>query len=151
MATERPATQVKRILVVEDEPMIRMLLEDMLGELGYTIAAEAARIEEALVATKNADFDLAILDADLNGQPASPVADALVTRGTAVRLCHGLWQRARALSGPADADEAVSDRWAQAIATERARIAVVSIFFYVGDTWEGEGAQGGCISAPLAF
>jgi CheY-like chemotaxis protein len=41
MATERPATQAKRILVVEDEPMIRMLLEDMLGELGYTIAAEA--------------------------------------------------------------------------------------------------------------
>src|SRR6266699_2085246 len=82
MATERPATQAKRILVVEDEPMIRMLLEDMLGELGYTIAAEAARIEEALEATKNADFDLAILDANLNGQPASPVADALVTRGT---------------------------------------------------------------------
>jgi len=82
MATERPATQPKRILVVEDEPMIRMLLEDMLGELGYTVAAEAARIEEALEATKNADFDLAILDANLNGQPASPVADALVTRGT---------------------------------------------------------------------
>jgi CheY-like chemotaxis protein len=64
MATELPATQTKRILVVEDEPMIRMLLEDMLGELGYTIAAEAARIEEALEATKNADFDLAILDAE---------------------------------------------------------------------------------------
>jgi CheY-like chemotaxis protein len=39
MATETPTTQAKRILVVEDEPMIRMLLEDMLGELGYTIAA----------------------------------------------------------------------------------------------------------------
>ena len=82
MATERPTTQAKRVLVVEDEPMIRMLLEDMLGELGYTVAAEVARIEEALEATNNADFDLAILDADLNGQPASPVADALVTRGT---------------------------------------------------------------------
>ena len=81
MATEaQPATQTKRILIVEDEVMIRMLLEDMLGELGYTVAAEAARIEEALEATKNADFDLAILDADLNGQPASPVADALVAR-----------------------------------------------------------------------
>ena len=74
MATERPA-KAKRILVVEDEPMIRMLLEDMLGELGYTVAAEAAGIEEALEATKNADFDLAILDADLNGQPALPVAE----------------------------------------------------------------------------
>ena len=81
MATERPA-KAKRILVVEDEPLIRMLLEDMLGELGYTVAAEAAGIEEALEATKNADFDLAILDADLKGQPALPVADVLVTRGT---------------------------------------------------------------------
>ena len=82
MATETPTTQAKRILVVEDEPMIRMLLEDMLGELGYTVAAEAAHIDEALEATKNADFDLAILDADLNGEPASPVADALVPLGT---------------------------------------------------------------------
>jgi CheY-like chemotaxis protein len=82
MATETPATQAKRILVVEDEVMIRMLLEDMLGELGYTVVAEAARIDEALEATKNAEFDLAILDANLNGQPVSPVADALVARGT---------------------------------------------------------------------
>src|SRR5258708_13874639 len=83
MATEaQSATQAKRILVVEDEVMIRMLLEDMLGELGYTVAAEAARIDEALEATKNADFDLAILDANLNGQPVSPVADALVAPGT---------------------------------------------------------------------
>jgi CheY-like chemotaxis protein len=78
----QPGTQAKRILVVEDELMIRMLLEDMLGELGYTVAAEAARMDEALEATKNADFDLAILDANLNGQPVSPVADALVARGT---------------------------------------------------------------------
>jgi CheY-like chemotaxis protein len=82
MATEaQPATQAKRILVVEDEVMIRMLLEDMLGELGYIVAAEAARIDEALEATKNADFDLAILDGNLNGEPVSPVADALVARG----------------------------------------------------------------------
>jgi CheY-like chemotaxis protein len=72
---------VKRVLVVEDEPLIRILLEDMLGELGYTVAAEAARIEEALEATKNADL-LRILDVNLDGEPASPVADALVARGT---------------------------------------------------------------------
>jgi CheY-like chemotaxis protein len=78
---EQPAAQGKRILVVEDELMIRMLLEDMLGELGYTIAAEAARIDEALQAAKTADFDLAILDVNLKGEPISPVADALVARG----------------------------------------------------------------------
>jgi DNA-binding NarL/FixJ family response regulator len=64
MATQaQPRTRAKRILVVEDELMIRLLLEDMLSELGYTVAAEAARMDEALEATKNADFDLAILDA----------------------------------------------------------------------------------------
>jgi hypothetical protein len=40
----------------------------LLGELGYTVATEAAGIEEALEATKHADFDLGILNADLNGQ-----------------------------------------------------------------------------------
>jgi CheY-like chemotaxis protein len=81
-AQAQPRTQAKRILVVEDELMIRLLLEDMLSELGYIVAAEAARMDEALEATKNADFDLAILDANLNGEPISPVADVLIGRGT---------------------------------------------------------------------
>jgi CheY-like chemotaxis protein len=81
-AQTQPRRQARRILIVEDELMIRLLLEDMLSELGYIVAAEAARMDEALEAMKNADFDLAILDANLNGQPVSPVADALVARGT---------------------------------------------------------------------
>jgi CheY-like chemotaxis protein len=109
MATERPAMQAKRILVVEDELIIRMLLEDMLGELGYAVAAEA-RIDEALEATKNADFDLAILDANLNGQAAGCRCPRR-PRHT-VPLCHGLWRAARALLRPADAEEAVPDGWA---------------------------------------
>jgi CheY-like chemotaxis protein len=72
----------KRILVVEDELMIRMLLEDMLAELGCTIAAQATRIHDALEAVRNADFDLAILDVNLGGEAISPVADALAARGT---------------------------------------------------------------------
>ena len=87
------ATPAKRILVVEDELMIRMLLEEMLGELGYTVAAEAARIEEALDAAKNADFDIAILDVNLNGQPISPVADALVARGMPFVFATGYGER----------------------------------------------------------
>lgn len=86
-------TPAMRILVVEDELMIRMLLEDMLGELGHTVAAEAARIEEALDAAKNADFDIAILDVNLNGQPISPVADALVARGMPFVFATGYGER----------------------------------------------------------
>ena len=83
----------KRVLVVEDELMIRMLLEDMLSELGYTVAAEAARVDEALEATKHADFDLAILDVNLDGQPISPVVDALVARGTPFVFATGYGER----------------------------------------------------------
>ncbi len=83
----------KRILLVEDELMIRMLLEDMLGELGYTIAAEAGRVEEALQAAKTADFDLAILDVNLNGEPIGPVAEALVARGLPFVFATGYGER----------------------------------------------------------
>jgi len=75
------ASASKRVLVVEDELMIRMLLEDMLGELGYTVAAQAARIDEALDAAKNVAFDVAILDVNLNGETIVPVAEALDARG----------------------------------------------------------------------
>ena len=78
MATE--AQPVAKLLVVEDDVMIGMLLADMLCELGYTVAAEAASIDEALEAARKTDFDLAILDADLQGRSVSPVADALVAR-----------------------------------------------------------------------
>ena len=80
MATEaQPAKQAK-LLVVEDDVLIRMLLADMLGEIGYTVAAEAGTVEEALEATRKTNFDLAILDANLEGRSVSPVADALVAR-----------------------------------------------------------------------
>ena len=82
-----------RILIVEDELMIRMLLEDMLSELGHSIAGEAARLEEALEAAKTVDFDLAILDVNLNGEPISPVADALAARGTPFVFATGYGER----------------------------------------------------------
>jgi CheY-like chemotaxis protein len=87
------AMAAKRVLVVEDELMIRMLLEDMLDELGYTVAAEAAHLDEALEATRSADFDLAILDVNLDGQPISPVVDALVARGTPFVFATGYGER----------------------------------------------------------
>jgi CheY-like chemotaxis protein len=76
------ANGAKRVLVVEDELMIRMLLEDMLSELGFTVAAEASRIEEALKAARTAEIDVAVLDVNLNGQTTGPVAEALAARGT---------------------------------------------------------------------
>jgi DNA-binding NtrC family response regulator len=79
VATEAQPARAK-LLVVEDDEMIRMLLADMLCEIGYTVAAEAASVDEAMEATSKTEFDLAILDADLKGRSVSPVADALVAR-----------------------------------------------------------------------
>ena len=54
MATEaQPAKQAK-LLVVEDDVFVRMLLADMLSEIGYTVAAEAANIDEALAGPQRA-------------------------------------------------------------------------------------------------
>jgi CheY-like chemotaxis protein len=80
VATETQRAKQAKLLVVEDDAMIGMLLADMLDELGYTVAAEAASIDEALEAARKNDFDLAILDADLKGRSISPVADVLVAR-----------------------------------------------------------------------
>jgi CheY-like chemotaxis protein len=83
----------KRILVVEDELMIRMLLQDMLTDLGHTLAGEAGRIDEALVLAKQSEFDVAILDVNLNGQPISPVVEILVARGLPFVFATGYGQR----------------------------------------------------------
>ncbi|HWL03841.1 MAG TPA: response regulator [Xanthobacteraceae bacterium] len=77
----RPAASPRRVLLVEDEMMIRLLLEDMLEDLGYSIAATAGHVEEGTKLAREAEFDFAILDMNLNGRSVLPVADALAERG----------------------------------------------------------------------
>jgi CheY-like chemotaxis protein len=81
MNSEPNAAAGRRVLVVEDELMIRMLLDGMLEDIGYTMTAEAGAIDEALTLAKQADFDAAILDVNLNGQPITPVVEVLIERG----------------------------------------------------------------------
>ena len=61
--------------------MIRMLLDGMLSDLGYTMTAEAGALDEAMALARKADFDAAILDVNLAGKPITPVAEILVQRG----------------------------------------------------------------------
>ena len=63
------------VFLVEDEVMIRMMVADMLEELGYTVAAEAGEIGEAMRLAESTYFDVAILDVNVNGKVISPVAD----------------------------------------------------------------------------
>jgi CheY-like chemotaxis protein len=68
------------VFLVEDEVMIRMMVADMLEELGYTVAAEAGEIGEAMRLAQSTYFDLAILDVNVNGKVISPVADLIKAR-----------------------------------------------------------------------
>lgn len=70
-----------RVLVVEDESLVAMLLEDCLAELGYEVIATAGSVEAGLAAVQRGDLDLAVLDVNLDGTPSFPVADALEARG----------------------------------------------------------------------
>jgi CheY-like chemotaxis protein len=70
-----------RVLVVEDEYLIRMLLEDMLTDLGYAVAAAVGSIAEAREHATSAEFSVAVLDVNLDGQEIYPVADILAGRG----------------------------------------------------------------------
>ncbi len=79
MTTTRPPRG--SVFLVEDEVMIRMMVADMLSELGYTVAAEAGEIGEAIRLAQSTYFDFAILDVNVNGKVISPVADLLKARG----------------------------------------------------------------------
>jgi CheY-like chemotaxis protein len=70
-----------RVLVVEDEYLIRMLLEDMLDDLGYRVAAAVGTIAEAREAAATGDFHAAILDVNVDGEQIFPVAEILAKRG----------------------------------------------------------------------
>jgi CheY-like chemotaxis protein len=93
MASAVSSIAGKRVLIVEDELMIRMLLQDMLADLGCKVAGEAGRIDEALTLAKQIEFDVAILDVNLNGQPISPVVDILIERGLPFVFATGYGQR----------------------------------------------------------
>jgi CheY-like chemotaxis protein len=80
--SENRGAASRRVLIVEDDVMIRMLMEDMLSDLGFAVAAEASKVHEALAAVNDMAIDIAILDVNLSGETTGPVAEALAARGT---------------------------------------------------------------------
>ena len=82
-----------RLLVVEDEYLIRMLLEDMLAELGYEVAAAVGTLAEASDVAAKGEIDAAILDVNIDGQEIFPVADILRGRGLPFVFVTGYGER----------------------------------------------------------
>jgi CheY-like chemotaxis protein len=79
--TDTAQLQGLRVLVVEDEMMVSMLIEDMLSDLGCVVVGPAARLDEAIDLVGQGGIDCAVLDVNLGGQPIFPLADLLREKG----------------------------------------------------------------------
>ena len=71
-----------RVLIVEDEVLISMLLEEILGELGCEVVGTPSTVAAALDIIDRTALDAATLDLNLAGEDSDPVAVALAARGT---------------------------------------------------------------------
>jgi CheY-like chemotaxis protein len=70
-----------RVLVVEDEYLVRLMLAELLAELGYDVVALAGNVKEGEEHAEQAKIDVALLDVNLGGEKVFPVADVLESRG----------------------------------------------------------------------
>jgi DNA-binding response OmpR family regulator len=71
----------RRILVVEDETLIALDLESLLTSNGCVVIGPVNTVDAALTAVDHAPLDAALLDLNLGGRPATPVAESLNARG----------------------------------------------------------------------
>jgi len=78
-----------RVLVVEDEALIAMLVEDMIHDSGGEMVGPAAKLTDAVDLARNAQADVALLDLNLGGALAYPVADVLRQRGVPIVFTSG--------------------------------------------------------------
>ncbi len=78
-----------RVLVVEDEMMVAMLMEDMLADLGCVVVGPIYRLDEALDGVGDLELDCAVLDVNLAGQSVFPLADLLRERGAPFAFATG--------------------------------------------------------------
>ena len=70
-----------RILLVEDEALVGMMMSDMLTDLGFQVIGPYGRVGDALAAAGREDFHAAVLDVNLGGGLVYPVADLIAARG----------------------------------------------------------------------
>ncbi len=79
----------KVILVVEDEPMIAMMLDDLLTDLGCSVVGPAYNLAEAQSLVGTNTCDAAIVDLNLNGTMSHPLIEALMGTGVPVIVATG--------------------------------------------------------------
>jgi CheY-like chemotaxis protein len=82
-------TEARTVLIVEDEPLISMMLEDFLDTLGHRVAASCDSLSDAILRVEQGGFDIAIIDVNLKGELIWPVADRLQDRNIPYVLATG--------------------------------------------------------------
>jgi CheY-like chemotaxis protein len=78
-----------RVLVIEDEALVAMLIEDMIHDSGDEMVGAASTLTDALALARDAQADVALLDINLGGALAYPVADVLRERGMPIVFTSG--------------------------------------------------------------
>lgn len=73
--------EAPRVLIVEDEPLISMLVQEWIEELSCTVIGPAASVSGALELIAGATLDGAVLDVSLGKEKSFPIADELGKRG----------------------------------------------------------------------
>ena len=82
-----------RVLIVEDEAMIAMLVEDMVLDFGSEVVGPVANVNDAINLARSAELDAAILDINVSGSVIFPVADILTERGIPLIFATGYGSR----------------------------------------------------------
>jgi CheY-like chemotaxis protein len=81
MKPDRKPGEPVRLLLVEDEALIALMLEDMVESMGFAVTALAPRVALGVALAESGQFDAAILDVNVAGENVEPVAERLAARG----------------------------------------------------------------------
>ncbi|MDQ8027250.1 MAG: response regulator [Brevundimonas sp.] len=117
----------RRVLIVEDESLVAMLLETILEDMGCTPVGPASNIDEGLALATEETLDAALLDVNVAGRQVFPVAQALKDRGVPFVFSTGYgegglpdeWRGQRTIQKPFT-EAAVLDALMAAMGVERA-------------------------------
>ncbi|HUD29239.1 MAG TPA: response regulator [Novosphingobium sp.] len=78
-----------RVLVAEDEFLVSMLLEEMLGDLGCAVVGPYATLSAALDGARNEAYDVAVIDLNLGGEKADPIIAEVSARAIPHAIASG--------------------------------------------------------------
>jgi PAS domain S-box-containing protein len=90
----RPPLEGKRVLVVDDEPLIAMELAAILEDAGCIVGGPVGSVKQSLVLVERSEFDAALLDVNLNNRPVDELAAALMQRGVPFAFVTGYGREA---------------------------------------------------------